>query len=198
VAEGAPLTAVDLLPGPGWAVLTEAWLDEDEADRLFAAVRREAAWTQEQIRIAGRVSPVPRLTAWHADPGVAYAYSGVRHQPIPWTPALTQIRERVEGAARQTFNGVLANLYRDGRDSVGWHADDEAELTGSAIASVSLGAPRRFVFRMKDRPTRKVDTVLPPGSLLIMDAVCQRHWHHSIPKTTVPVGPRINLTFRRL
>jgi alkylated DNA repair dioxygenase AlkB len=98
----------------------------------------------------------------------------------------------------QPFNGVLANCYRDGRDTVGWHADDEAELTGMCIASVSLGAPRRFSLRRIDDHARRIDVALGPGSLLVMDATCQRHWHHCVPKTAEKVGPRINLTFRWL
>lgn len=188
--------SVELLPEDGSARLRPGWLDPQAAEQLFDRVRSEAAWVQEEIRIAGRRSPVPRLTAWHGDPGVSYAYSGIRHQPHAWTPALLPLKALVEDEVGQTFNGALANYYRDGRDSVGWHADDEAELTGTSIASVSLGAPRRFSLRRADQHARRIEVTLEPGSLLVMDATCQRYWRHSVPKTTEKVGPRINLTFR--
>ena len=193
-----PPGSLELLPDGGSARLAPQWLDADEAERLFHAVSAEADWAEEHVRIAGRRQPVPRRTAWHGDPGIAYAYSGIRHRPNDWTPALTEVRGMVQAELDQPFNGVLANCYRDGRDTVGWHADDEAELTGMCIASVSLGAPRRFSLRRIDDHTRRIDVTLGPGSLLVMDATCQRHWHHCVPRTAEKVGPRTNLTFRWL
>jgi alkylated DNA repair dioxygenase AlkB len=191
--------AVELLPAEdGSARLQSGWLDDETAERLLRALRQEAAWAQEHVRIAGRRLPVPRLTAWHGDRGVAYAYSGIHHRPRPWTPALSEVRTLLERHIGQPFNGVLANLYRDGRDSVGWHSDDEAKLTGACIASVSLGAPRRFALRRVDAHAERVDVVLRSGALLVMDGASQRHWRHSVPKTAETVGPRVNLTFRLL
>ena len=178
----------------------------DEAAELFAELRTGIHWQSEEIVIFGEKRRVPRLVAWHGDAGASYLYSGVRHEPRPWTPALERIRQRVgarlagSGApVASTFNSVLLNLYRDGRDGMGWHADDEPELGNEpVIASVSLGAVRRFVLRHRRRRDRKIDLTLPGGSLLVMHGATQRCWMHSVPKTARPVGERINLTFRRI
>ena len=190
--------SVELLPEGGSARLTQEWLEASKAERLFHAVGAEADWAEEQVQIAGRRQPVPRLTAWHGDPGISYAYSGIHHRPKDWTPALAEVRGLVEAELGQPFNGVLANCYRDGHDTVAWHADDETELTGACIASVSLGAARRFSLRRADDHRHRIDVTLEPGSLLVMDAESQRYWRHSVPRTAEDVGPRINLTFRWL
>jgi alkylated DNA repair dioxygenase AlkB len=169
-----------------------------EADRLFDALRRGSGWQQEEITLFGQRRLVPRLVAWHGDPGARYTYSGVAHEPLPWTPALLEVRARVESLTGQRFNSVLLNLYRDGRDGMGWHADDEPELgRDPVIASVSLGATRGF--RLRHR--RRRDTVpidLEHGSLLLMKGPTQHHWVHALPKTARTVGERINLTFRHV
>ncbi|MGB5102346.1 MAG: alpha-ketoglutarate-dependent dioxygenase AlkB [Steroidobacteraceae bacterium] len=176
------------------------WPDAFEADQaaeLFAELRQGIDWQQEEIVIFGARRPVPRLVAWHGDPSAHYTYSGTAHVPRPWTPRLQHIRERVEGLAGTPFNAVLLNLYRDGRDGMGWHADDEPELgPAPVIASVSLGATRRFCLRHRRRKDHKLDLSLAHGNLLLMAASTQRHWVHAVPKTTRPVGERINLTFR--
>ena len=179
--------------------LRRDFLAPEAADEAFAALREGTRWAQETLRIAGRETPVPRLTAWHGDPGARYAYSGVLHRPDPWTPPLAALRDAVQGAAGAPFNSVLLNLYRDGRDSVAWHSDDEPELGEEpVIASLSLGATR--VFQLKPRGGARQDRVelrLPHGSLLVMSGGCQRHWQHRVPKRpNQELGPRINLTFR--
>jgi len=186
---GLPDAEIRYLPG----AFTQA-----DADRLFDALRRGIDWRQEQITLFGQRRLVPRLVAWHGDPGARYTYSGAVHEPLPWTPALLELRDRVESLAGQPFNSVLLNLYRDGRDGMGWHADDEPELgRDPVIASVSLGATRRFRLRhRKHRDTIHVD--LGHGSLLLMQGPTQHHWVHAVPKTSRPVGERINLTFRRI
>jgi alkylated DNA repair dioxygenase AlkB len=164
---------------------------------LFDALRRDVQWRQEEILIFGERRRVPRLVAWHGDPGASYVYSGTDHQPEAWTPALERVRERASALTGATFNAVLLNLYRDGRDGMGWHADDEPELgRNPVIASVSLGAARRFCLRHRRRKELKVDFVLPHGSLLCMGGATQHHWVHALPKTRLPVGERINLTLR--
>ena len=170
-----------------------------EAARLFAELQESLPWHQEQLVIFGRERPVPRLVSWHGDPAARYAYSGVLHEPAAWTPALTHIRERVEQLSGSRFNSVLANLYRDGRDGMGWHSDDEPELgQNPVIASVSLGATRRF--RLRHRRERGLTHALElmDGSVLVMAGPTQHHWQHSITKTARPVGPRINLTYRQI
>jgi alkylated DNA repair dioxygenase AlkB len=142
---------------------------------------------------------VPRLVAWHGDPGTAYTYSGTLHEPLPWTPVLQSIRDRVQGLTGHSFNSVLLNRYRDGRDGMGWHADDERELgRDPVIASVSLGATRRFKLRHR-RLREAVATIgLAHGDLLLMAGPTQHAYVHAVPKTTRPVDERVNLTFRLL
>ena len=172
-------------------------LPPGDADQRFSALRSRIDWQQEDILIFGERRRVPRLVAWHGDPGTTYVYSGTVHEPVPWTADLQWIRARVEALTGQRYNGVLLNLYRDGRDGMGWHADDEPELgRNPVIASVSLGATRRFCLRHRRRKDLKLDLRLPHGSLLCMSGATQHHWVHALPKTRRPVGERINLTLR--
>jgi alkylated DNA repair dioxygenase AlkB len=171
----------------------------DDAAALFAALRSNIEWASEEIVILGQPRRVPRLVAWHGDPGAAYTYSGTPHEPRPWTPELTVIRSHIERLSGQRFNSVLLNLYRDGRDGMGWHADDEPELgRNPVIASVSFGATRRFRLRHRKNRAEPVTLPLTDGSLLLMAGPTQHHWVHAVPKTAVAVGERINLTYRRV
>ena len=171
----------------------------DEAGECFDALRRSIDWAQEEIVLFGESKRVPRLVAWHGDPGAGYSYSGTHHEPQPWTPALLAIRRRVTQLTGHAFNSVLLNLYRDGRDGMGWHADDEPELgRNPVIASVSLGAMRRFRLRHRRRSVEPVALSLTDGSLLLMAGALQHHWLHAVPKTAKAVGERINLTFRSI
>lgn len=146
----------------------------------------------------GRPVAVPRLVSWHGDPGATYLYSGTPHDPLPWTPALAALRGRASAAAGIAFNSVLANLYRDGRDSMGWHADDEPELgPDPVIASLSLGAARRFRVRARNGGETG-EFSLSDGSLLVMEPGVQAAWQHCIPRQAKVTGARINLTFRRI
>jgi alkylated DNA repair dioxygenase AlkB len=173
--------------------------DAATADRFLAALRSGIAWQQEEILIFGERRRVPRLVAWHGDTDATYVYSGTRHDPRPWTADLQAIRVRVESLTGHSFNAVLLNRYRDGRDGMGWHADDEPELgPDPVIASVSFGATRRFRLRHRRNRAEPVTLPLEHGSLLLMAGATQRHWLHAVPKTVVPVGERINLTFRRI
>lgn len=173
--------------------------DRQEADRLLLELRQGIEWQQEEILIFGRRTVVPRLVAWHGDPHASYTYSGTRHEPSAWTAPLLEIRARIEALTGAAFNSVLLNLYRDGRDGMGWHADDEAELGANpVIASVSLGATRRFRMRHRKRRAETLGLDLEHGSLLVMQGATQHHWLHAVPKVTRPVGERINLTFRRV
>lgn len=181
------------------------WLDTAEADALLAELRQAIAWETHRIRLFGRELDSPRLSCWIGDPGAAYTYSRSRFEPRPWPSALAAVRERVEQDCGTHFNSVLANLYRDGRDSMGWHSDDEPELgTQPVIASLSLGAERRFRFRRRRargepaQPGDTVELVLPHGSLLRMAGTTQQLYRHDLPRMRGIDTPRINLTFRRV
>ncbi|OON70790.1 alpha-ketoglutarate-dependent dioxygenase AlkB family protein [Hymenobacter sp. CRA2] len=182
--------------------LDAAFLPTPTAAALGQELTDTILWRHEPIKLFGREVMQPRLTAWHGDAGVAYRYSGLQLQPEPWTPALQMLREQVQAATGAAFNSVLLNLYRTGQDSMGWHADDEPELGPQpVIASVSLGATRRF--RLRPRPGSgpahpPISLDLGSGSLLLMQGDTQRYWQHAVPKTAQPVGPRLNLTFRRI
>jgi alkylated DNA repair dioxygenase AlkB len=171
-------------------------LDAERADEVFAALRSAIDWQQEHVVIFGKRRLVPRLVAWHGDADAYYTYSGTAHEPRPWSPHLQGLRDLAETLTGQRYNSVLLNLYRDGRDGMGWHADDEPELGREpAIASFSLGAMRRFRLRHRRR-RHAVDLELDHGSLLSMTGTTQHHYVHAVPKTARPVGERINLTFR--
>lgn len=189
--------ALDLFEGE--ARLWPAAFPPEEAAVLFAELRQTIDWQQESILMFGRRVLVPRLVAWHGDSGASYTYSGTPHQPLPWSRPLARIRDRAAELCGARFNAVLLNLYRDGRDGMGWHADDEAELgRDPVIASVSLGAARRFCLRHKRHRSLRLDLTLEDGDLLLMSGTTQRNWMHAVPRTARPVGERINLTFRQV
>ncbi|MFM7274361.1 MAG: alpha-ketoglutarate-dependent dioxygenase AlkB family protein, partial [Gammaproteobacteria bacterium] len=140
-----------------------------ESATLLAALQQEVQFTQHRVRIFGRELPAPRLSAWYGDAGCDYRYSGVSYAPQPLGPVLQSLRARVEAACGHRFNSVLLNLYRDGSDAMGWHSDDEPELgPAPLIASISLGAPRRFLLRSRALPRQRHAMELPDGSLLLM------------------------------
>jgi len=175
------------------------WLPVGKADAWLQQLEAETPWSQPQVRVFGRWHPVPRQVAWYADPGVVYGYAGLDHAALPWTSLLQEIRAEVEAACGQPFNGVLLNRYRDGQDSMGWHSDDEASLgRDPVIASLNLGAARRFDFRRKGTSRIGHSLELGHGSLLVMAGATQHHWQHQIAKTRKAKGLRLNLTFRRI
>lgn len=191
------------LPLPGADLrLCSGWLGRDEADALLATLRKAIAWENHRIRLFGRELSSPRLSCWIGDPGTCYTYSGTRFEPRPWPGVLLDLRRRIERDCDARFNSVLANLYRDGDDAMGWHSDDEPELgLDPVIASLSLGATRRFRLRPKrakatgDRVTSRA-IELEHGSLLRMAGETQRHYQHALPRTRSIQAARINLTFR--
>lgn len=176
----------------------ESFLETSEANRLFKILQSGVHWSQHHVRVFGREHACPRLSAWYGNPTAVYRYSGQTLYPEPWTNELDGLRLRLERRCQAQFDGVLLNLYRDGKDGMGWHSDDERELGPEpVIASLSLGAVRRF--KMKHRTRRDISTRTWPlanGSLLIMRGSTQLCWKHEVPKTKRVVGPRINLTFR--
>jgi len=192
------------LPGAELAII-EGWLALDEADALLAQLLAAIPWENHRIRIFGREVASPRLSCWIGDPDTSYVYSGARFEPRPWPASLSSLRERVEQACGARFNSVLANLYRNGDDAMGWHSDDEPELgERPVIASLSLGAERRFRLRPRrprGEPARREDIrslVLRHGSLLRMAGDTQRRYRHDLPRVRGLDAPRLNLTFRRI
>lgn len=191
-------SAPNLAPADGEVYLFRGFLGAEESARWLAVLEAELAWQQEWIVIAGKRVLVPRRVCWYGDECAVYRYSGVDHQPLRWTPGLLELKERVERFLGVVFNSVLCNHYRDGADSMGWHADKEKELgRDPVIASLSLGATRRFLLRHnKTRESLALD--LDSGSLLLMQGALQHHWRHCVPKDRNCRAPRINLTFRRI
>lgn len=181
---------------PPNTALYQQFLDDELSKRFLDRLQNELPLGEHYIRIFGRCIKEPRLSCWVADQDAAYTYSGQLRTPMPWTPTLRELCDRVETKLNTRFNGVLCNLYRDGRDSMGWHSDDERELgSDPVIASLSLGAERRF--RWREKSSRKTySEQLTNGSLLVMSGDTQRKWQHALPKTQQSVGTRLNLTFR--
>lgn len=178
----------------GWLADAAAW---------FQVLRQAIPWQQPTLRLYGRQSPIPRLSCWVADVDHAYAYSGLEQSPQAWTPTLQRLRGLIEVQLDlkpgRGFNGVLLNYYRDGRDAMGWHADDEPELDPDApIASLSLGARRTFRLRPRRGAAAPLHLELGDGDLLVMDPPTQSHWQHALPRRLRLREPRLNLTFRRL
>lgn len=166
------------------------WTNAEVLTRLL----HETPWRQESVVVYGKRHLQPRLTAWYGE--ASYTYSGLKLDPLPWTPLLLAIRTEVEAACGQRFNSVLLNRYRNGQDSMGMHSDDEAELgTEPAIASLSYGTTRRFILRHK-RTKQTLNLALEDGSLLLMSGKLQENWLHGINKSARSLGERINLTFR--
>lgn len=185
----------NLLPLDGSAVLFAAVVSTSEGNVALDALVDELEWREESVTLFGRTMAVPRLTAWYGD--WAYSYSGITHIPAAMPPTLNRLRSIAENVAGAPFNGVLANLYRDGADSMGWHSDNEPELGPQpVIASISLGGTRRFHLKHRDGSGDLVSLDLTHGSCLVMSGSCQENWRHQVPKTKKLVAPRVNLTFR--
>lgn len=162
------------------------------------ALLDEIEWKADELVMFGKVITTSRKVAWYGDPGLSYRYSGRTKEPLAWTESLLTIKAKVEEVSGESFNSCLLNLYHHGGEGMSWHSDDEPSIvTDSAIASVSFGATRKFVFKHR-RSGEKVSLLLEDGSLLMMKGETQRHWLHALPKSKRVPGPRINLTFRRM
>ena len=175
------------------------FITSEVATLYFKIFKETIPWQQDNIKVFGKVYAQPRLTAFYGNGAKSYSYSNITMQPRSFTTELLEIKQEIESAMEVEFNSCLLNLYRNGRDSNGWHADDEKELGQDAIiASISLGEERPFHLRYKRNTKVKHKIVLGHGSLLLMKGSTQHHWQHQIPKTTKPIAARINLTFRVL
>ncbi|NNK18056.1 MAG: alpha-ketoglutarate-dependent dioxygenase AlkB [Maribacter sp.] len=175
------------------------FLTAKAAIRYFELFKETIPWQQDDIKVFGKVYAQPRLTAFYGDSSKTYSYSNITMQPLQFTKELLEIKQKIEGIDCAVFNSCLLNRYRNGRDSNGWHADDEKELgQDPIIASVSLGQERPFHLRNKKNSRIKHKIVLGHGSLLLMKGSTQHYWQHQIPKTSKQISERINLTFRIL
>ncbi len=174
------------------------FFDAEIAAELLRDLISTTPWETHFVRIFGREIPAPRQSSWHGDPHCSYCYSKVRYEPKAWMRSLTMVRDRLAHAGIGEFNCVLANFYRSGSDSMGWHSDSEPELgPDPLIASVSFGAPRRFCLRHKTLPN-KAELLLTSGSVLVMAQGTQKNYQHALPKMAQVGAPRVNLTFRQI
>jgi len=184
----------------GTLIYWQDWLDARESSELFLELRASIDWQHDKMKMFGKTIYIPRLQAFYGNKNINYQYSGIGLKALPWLVPLSNIRDRINKTTRCAFNSVLANLYRSGKDSNGWHADDEYSLGDNpVIASLSLGSVRRFGLKhkkRKDYPVRWIN--LLPGSLLLMGEGMQACWMHQVPKTACNVKERINLTFRSI
>ncbi len=192
----------------GEVLLFSQWLPIETASSLYQTLSAEIRWECHRIRMFGRLVNSPRLSCWIGDSNALYRYSGTDFVPHAWTETTCEIQRELNLFCRRNFNSVLANYYRNERDSMGWHRDDEPELGPTPyIASLSFGAERRFCLRYRPKIksssshrdlVEKINLILPSGSLLIMRGDCQKNYQHSLPKSRKPIAGRINLTFREL
>ena len=189
---------IAILPKDGQAEYLNNFYALDECHDLFKNLLSSLPWESDQILMFGKLVTTSRKVAWVADPGCLYTYSGIQKIPQDWTNELLQIKHKLEQVTGHTYNSCLLNLYHNGNEGMGWHSDNEKELDSTTpIASVSLGARRKFAFRHKqDKTTTSV--FLENGSLLMMHPPMQEHWQHSLLKTKIVTSPRINLTFRKI
>lgn len=199
MVQGTLFEADPVAPPPfaDWVAWHRGWLPASKASALADALRAEVDWTVHRIRLFGRWVDSPRLSCWMGEPEARYRYSGAVFEPEPWHPAIVALLPRLEAACGARFNSVLLNRYRDGRDAMGWHSDDEPELgPAPVIASLSLGAPRRFLMRLKADHAIRREWRLGHGDLLLMQGECQRLAQHALPRMAGLGEERINLTFR--
>ena len=197
------MEAPDRIELPGLQLrLWRGWLQQrgHSTAALLTELIATSTWQQPELTLYGRTHPVPRLTSWMADPGCTYRYSGIDHSPVPFSPIANALRQELQQCpGSPIFNSLLLNLYRDGHDRMGWHADDEPELDPTApIASLSLGASRDLRFRSRSSASGQPPLTLrlDDGDLLLMEAPTQRHWQHGLPSRTRVTSQRLNLTDR--
>lgn len=188
----------NLLPRDGTVHYHGTVMSSSTADNYLDILYRDLAWQHDESIMFGRRIVTARKVAWYADAPFSYTYSRITRTALPWTDALRALRSLIEEHAGETFNACLLNLYHSGSEGMGWHSDGERDLVrNGAIASVSLGASRRFAF--KHRASKEsISLELEHGSLLVMRGETQRHWLHRLPPTRKVDTPRINLTFRQM
>lgn len=186
----------NLLPKDGVAIYHGVIYPEKEANQLCQQLFDTMPWKQDEVLMFGKMIVTKRKVAWFADAGITYAYAGVKKIGFTWTDSLLTIKQKVEAITGAQYNACLLNLYHEGEEGMGWHQDNEKEMVaGASIASLSLGAARKFAFKHTSTNER-LDIELANGSLLEMKGAIQEKWYHSLPKTKKVKQMRINLTFR--
>ena len=189
---------LNILPCDGEAYYFGKLIDDAKANALMSDLLKNISWEYDELIIYGKHIITKRKTAWYGDTPLKYSYSNMTKTALPWIPALVELKRLVEKQSQSTFNSCLLNLYHTGDEGMAWHSDDEKELGDQpTIASLSLGAQRNFSFKHKSTK-ENVSLSLESGSLLLMKGITQKHWQHSLPKTTKVSEPRINLTFRAI
>ena len=182
----------------GEAVYYGNILTQEQKESYFNELLNGIQWVNEVVIMFGKTITTKRKVAFYANDLMEYTYSNKTKNAFPWTPLLLEIKKTVEAYTGETYNACLLNLYHDGNEGMGWHADNEKEIIAdSSIASVSIGANRNFLFKHKQKGV-KYSILLENGSLLEMKGPIQRHWLHSLPKTAKVKEARINLTFRQM
>jgi len=188
-----------LLPHSGEVYYHPDFFSSEESKFLFDQILETSNWRQQTIKLFGKTVMQPRLISFYGDEGISYTYSGLTLKGDIWTNALIQVKNKIEQVCDIKFNSALLNLYRDGKDSMGWHRDNEKELgLNPVIASISFGAERKFQFREYQSKKNIVSIFPNDGSLILMKGETQNNWEHSVSKTKKDVGARINITFRRV
>ena len=191
---------LDIKIPDGKIIFHEGFFSLEESHRLMQSLIKTIDWTQDEVIVYGKRHKIPRLNAWYGDEGKVMKYSGLSLEPKTWTKVLLEIKSKIEEASGTKFNSCLLNYYRDGKDGMGWHQDNEKELgINPIIASVTFGETRPFQLKhISNKELKKVDIPLSNGSLLTMAGETQHYWKHQIPKTTKTLESRINLTFRQI
>lgn len=188
---------INILPQDGEVFYYSNFLSKEEGDYFLDVFQKECEWQQDKINFGGKEVLIPRLQAWYGDTNKTFTYSGITLSPKDWNENLLTLRAKLQEKLGVIFTSVLINLYRDGNDSVAWHADDEEELgMNPIIASISLGATRSFKLKHKTESGLRKDLKLEHGSLVVMQGETQHKWLHAVPKDLNEKNPRINLTFR--
>ncbi len=189
---------LNILPCDGEVYYFGKLIADDKAQALMSNLLQDVRWEHDQLIIYGKQITTKRKTAWYGDSPFGYSYSNTTKIALPWIPALLELKSLVEKQSQSTFNSCLLNLYHAGDEGMAWHSDDEKELGDQpTIASLSLGAERKFSFKHKSTK-ENVSLPLGNGSLLLMKGVTQKYWQHSLPKRIKVKKPRINLTFRTI
>jgi len=189
---------IEVLPNDGSALYYGSVLDPNSADRFYSQLIEDIAWEHDRATIYGKEITTSRKVAWYGDRPYSYTYSKHRKTALPWIAPLLELKQLVQEESEENYNSCLLNLYHSGSEGMSWHSDAEKDLLlHGAIASLSLGAERKFCF--KHKLSKEIKSLhLQPGSLLVMRGTTQENWLHSLPTTTRVASPRINLTFRTI